>query len=124
MFYFIPFFFSNHHDKKLQEVLKFLTGTKEIKDIKIISVFADNDEYGYLSNSYSYITKAIYSGEKIKNYKEFIENLGFYSKMDDENSNNLILLSTDNFERRFLGLIEAENQKDNLSIINNFKEDD
>ena len=124
VFYFIPFFFSNNHDKKLQEVLKFLTGTKEIKDIKIISVFADSDKYGFLNNSYSYITKAIYSGEKIKNYKEFIENLGFYSKMDDENSNNLISLSTDNFERRFLGLIEAENQKDNLSIINNFKEDD
>ena len=124
VFYFIPFFFDNYHDKKLQNVLEFLKGTKEINDIKIVSVFADSDKFSLLDKSNSYKTKAIYSGEKIKNYKEFIENLGFYSKMDDENSNNLISLSTDNFERRFLGLIEAENKKDNLSIINNSKEED
>ena len=124
VFYFIPFFFDNYHDKKLQNVLEFLTGTKEINDIKIVSVFADSDKFSLLDKSNYYKTKAIYSGEKIKNYKEFIENLGFYSKMDDENSNNLISLSTDNFERRFLGLIEAENKKDNLSIINNSKEED
>ena len=124
VFYFIPFFFDNYHDKKLQNVLEFLTGTKEINDIKIVSVFADSDKFILLDKSNCYKTKAIYSGEKIKNYKEFIENLGFYSKMDDENSNNLISLSTDNFERRFLGLIEAENKKDNLSIINNSKEED
>jgi len=124
VFYFIPFFFDNYHDKKLQNVLEFLKGTKEINDIKIVSVFADSDKFILLDKSNFYKTKAIYSGEKIKNYKEFIENLGFYSKMDDENSNNLISLSTDNFERRFLGLIEAENKKDNLSIINNSKEED
>ena len=124
VFYFIPFFFDNYHDKKLQNVLEFLKGTKEINDIKIVSVFADSDKFSLLDKSNCYKTKAIYSGEKIKNYKEFIENLGFYSKMDDENSNNLISLSTDNFERRFLGLIEAENKKDNLSIINNSKEED
>ena len=95
-----------------------------LNDIKIVSVFADSDKFILLDKSNCYKTKAIYSGEKIKNYKEFIENLGFYSKMDDENSNNLISLSTDNFERRFLGLIETENKKDNLSIINNSKEED
>ena len=66
----------------------------------------------------------ICSGDKITNYRIFIENGGYLIKMDDENSDNLVSLSVDNFEERFLRLIESDKKKDNLSIINNYKEEE
>jgi len=45
-------------------------------------------------------------------------------KLDDENSNNFVPLSVENFEERFLRLIESDKKKDNLSIINNYKEEE
>ena len=96
----------------------------QVEFVKIVSIFADKNFHEFWIKNYKFFNKAIYSGDKIRNYRSFIENLGFYNKTDDENSNNLISLSSDNFERRFLRLIESDKKKDNLSIINNYKEDE
>ena len=61
---------------------------------------------------------------KMENYYIYIENYGFYSKTDEENSNNLISFSEDNFERRLFELIEADKKKDNLSMIYKYLEDE
>ena len=126
IFYFIPFVFDKYDDSaiKFQKILNFLKETKEIEFVKIVSIFADKNFHEFWIKNYKFFNKAIYSGDKIRNYRSFIENLGFYNKTDDENSNNLISLSSDNFERRFLRLIESDKKKDNLSIINNYKEDE
>jgi hypothetical protein len=96
----------------------------EIDTIKIVSIFADKNSRNIFVNDFNIIMKAIYSGDKVTNYKIFIENGGYLIKMDDENSDNLVSLSVDNFEERFLRLIESDKKKDNLSIINNYKEEE
>ena len=60
----------------------------------------------------------------LNNYSNYIENYGFYSKTDEENSNNLISFSEDNFERRLFELIEADKKRDSLSIIYNYQEEE
>ena len=42
----------------------------------------------------------------IDNYKTFIENGGYFRKLEGEYSNNLISFSEDNFEGRLAELIE------------------
>lgn len=122
VFYYIPIFF--RVEKKFISVFNYLSTIKEISLIKIISVFvSEKNVYQYISdNRIKY--QGIYNGKKIQNYYVYIENYGFYSKTDDENVNNLISFSEDNFERRLLELIERDKKKDNLSIINNYQEDE
>ena len=123
IFYFIPLLFEKL-DSKEEKIIGFLKEIKEIDTIKIVSIFADKYRCNIFVNDYNIIMKAIYSGDKITNYRIFIENGGYLIKMDDENSNNLVSLSVDNFEERFLRLIESDKKKDNLSIINNYKEEE
>ena len=123
IFYFIPLLFDKL-DNKEEKIIGFLKEIKEIDTIKIVSIFADKNSRNIFVNDFNIIMKAIYSGDKVTNYKIFIENGGYLIKMDDENSNNLVSLSVDNFEERFLRLIESDKKKDNLSIINNYKEEE
>ena len=123
IFYFIPLLFEKL-DSKEEKIIGFLKEIKEIDTIKIVSIFADKNSRNIFVNDFNIIMKAIYSGDKITNYRIFIENGGYLIKMDDENSNNLVSLSVDNFEERFLRLIESDKKKDNLSIINNYKEEE
>ena len=123
VFYFIPILL-NADDKKKENIINILKETEQINKIKIVSVFANSKCFDYLVNNENFFMKAIYSGNKIPNYFNFITNYGFHRKNDDENTYNLNSLSEDNFERRLLGLIEAYKIKDNLSIINNYKEDE
>ena len=123
IFYFIPLLFEKL-DSKEEKIIGFLKEIKEIDTIKIVSIFADKNSRNIFVNDFNIIMKAIYSGDKVTNYKIFIENGGYLIKMDDENSNNLVSLSVDNFEERFLRLIESDKKKDNLSIINNYKEEE
>ena len=123
IFYFIPLLFEKL-DSKEEKIIGFLKEIKEIDTIKIVSIFADKNSRNIFVNDFNIIMKAIYSGDKVANYKIFIENGGYLIKMDDENSNNLVSLSVDNFEERFLRLIESDKKKDNLSIINNYKEEE
>ena len=123
IFYFIPLLFEKL-DSKEEKIIGFLKEIKEIDTIKIVSIFADKNSLNIFVNDFNIIMKAIYSGDKITNYRIFIENGGYLIKMDDENSNNLVSLSADNFEERFLRLIESDKKKDNLSIINNYKEEE
>ena len=123
IFYFIPLLFEKL-DSKEEKIIGFLKEIKEIDTIKIVSIFADKNSRNIFVNNFNIIMKAIYSGDKITNYRIFIENGGYLIKMDDENSNNLVSLSVDNFEERFLRLIESDKKKDNLSIINNYKEEE
>ena len=123
IFYFIPLLFDKL-DSKEEKIIGFLKEIKEIDTIKIVSIFADKNSRNIFVNDFNIIMKAIYSGDKVTNYKIFIENGGYLIKMDDENSNNLVSLSVDNFEERFLRLIESDKKKDNLSIINNYKEEE
>ena len=123
IFYFIPLLFDKL-DSKEEKIIGFLKEIKEIDTIKIVSIFADKYRCNIFVNDFNIIMKAIYSGDKITNYRIFIENGGYLIKMDDENSNNLVSLSVDNFEERFLRLIESDKKKDNLSIINNYKEEE
>ena len=123
IFYFIPLLFEKL-DSKEEKIIGFLKEIKEIDTIKIVSIFADKYRRNIFVNDFNIIMKAIYSGDKITNYRIFIENGGYLIKMDDENSNNLASLSVDNFEERFLRLIESDKKKDNLSIINNYKEEE
>ena len=123
IFYFIPLLFEKL-DSKEEKIIGFLKEIKEIDTIKIVSIFADKYRCNIFVNDFNIIMKAIYSGDKITNYRIFIENGGYLIKMDDENSNNLVSLSVDNFEERFLRLIESDKKKDNLSIINNYKEEE
>ena len=123
IFYFIPLLFEKL-DSKEEKIIGFLKEIKEIDTIKIVSIFADKYRCNIFVNDFNIIMKAIYSGDKVTNYRIFIENGGYLIKMDDENSNNLVSLSVDNFEERFLRLIESDKKKDNLSIINNYKEEE
>ena len=123
IFYFIPLLFEKL-DSKEEKIIGFLKEIKEIDTIKIVSIFADKYRRNIFANDFNIIMKAIYSGDKITNYRIFIENGGYLIKIDDENSNNLVSLSVDNFEERFLRLIESDKKKDNLSIINNYKEEE
>ena len=123
IFYFIPLLFEKL-DSKEEKIIGFLKEIKEIDTIKIVSIFADKNSRNIFVNDFNIIMKAIYSGDKVTNYKIFIENGGYLIKMDDENSDNLVSLSVDNFEERFLRLIESDKKKDNLSIINNYKEEE
>ena len=123
IFYFIPLLFEKL-DSKEEKIIGFLKEIKEIDTIKIVSIFADKNSRNIFVNDFNIIMKAIYSGDKITNYRIFIENGGYLIKIDDENSNNLVSLSVDNFEERFLRLIESDKKKDNLSIINNYKEEE
>ena len=123
IFYFIPLLFEKL-DSKEEKIIGFLKEIKEIDTIKIVSIFADKNSLNIFVNDFNIIMKAIYSGDKITNYRIFIENGGYLIKIDDENSNNLVSLSVDNFEERFLRLIESDKKKDNLSIINNYKEEE
>ncbi len=106
IFYFIPILFGNAKKKHLN-IFKYLESIEQIDKIKIISVFGENEAMNDIDikiNKNKFIYKCIYSGEKINNYSNYIENYGFYSKTDEENSNNLISFSEDNFERRLLEL--------------------
>ena len=123
IFYFIPLLFEKL-DSKEEKIIGFLKEIKEIDTIKIVSIFADKYRRNIFANDFNIFMKAIYSGDKVTNYRIFIENGGYLIKMDDENSNNLVSLSVDNFEERFLRLIESDKKKDNLSIINNYKEEE
>ena len=123
IFYFIPLLFEKL-DSKEEKIIGFLKEIKEIDTIKIVSIFADKYRRNIFANDFNIFMKAIYSGDKVTNYRVFIENGGYLIKMDDENSNNLVSLSVDNFEERFLRLIESDKKKDNLSIINNYKEEE
>ena len=123
IFYFIPLLFEKL-DSKEEKIIGFLKEIKEIDTIKIVSIFADKNSRNIFVDDFNIIMKAIYSGDKVTNYKIFIENGGYLIKMDDENSDNLVSLSVDNFEERFLRLIESDKKKDNLSIINNYKEEE
>ena len=123
IFYFIPLLFEKL-DSKEEKIIGFLKEIKEIDTIKIVSIFADKNSRNIFANDFNIFMKAIYSGDKVTNYRVFIENGGYLIKMDDENSNNLVSLSVDNFEERFLRLIESDKKKDNLSIINNYKEEE
>ena len=123
IFYFIPLLFEKL-DSKEEKIIGFLKEIKEIDTIKIVSIFVDKYRRNIFANDFNIFMKAIYSGDKVTNYIIFIENGGYLIKMDDENSNNLVSLSVDNFEERFLRLIESDKKKDNLSIINNYKEEE
>ena len=126
IFYFIPILFGNAK-KKLLNIFKYLDSIEQIEKIKIISVFGENKLINDINNDKNknkFIYKCIYSGEKINNYNNYIENYGFYSKTDEENSNNLISFSEDNFERRLFELIEADKKRDSLSIIYNYQEEE
>ena len=126
IFYFIPILFGNAKKKHLN-IFKYLDSIEQIEKIKIISVFGENEAINDINidiNKNKFIYKCIYSGEKINNYNIYIENYGFYSKTDEENSNNLISFSEDNFERRLFELIEADKKKDSLSIIYNYQEEE
>ena len=126
IFYFIPILFGNAKKKHLN-IFKYLESIEQIDKIKIISVFGENEAMNDIDikiNKNKFIYKCIYSGEKINNYSNYIENYGFYSKTDEENSNNLISFSEDNFERRLFELIEADKKRDSLSIIYNYQEEE
>ena len=120
VFYFLPI--SQVIDQTRKKIIKFLKETEEIDTIKIVAVFVDT--YWCLDDfpDYKIDLKAIYSGKKVSSYNYIFRDYNYYEKKDDENSYNSISLSDDNFERRLLELIEADNKKDNLSIINNEEE--
>ena len=120
--YFIPILFANAKRKHLK-IFKYLNNIEHIDTIKLISVFSEQNPIYEIKN-HKFIFKCIYSGKKMENYYIYIENYGFYSKTDEENSNNLISFSEDNFERRLFELIEADKKKDNLSMIYKYLEDE
>ena len=120
--YFIPILFTNAKRKHLK-IFKYLNNIEHIDTIKLISVFSEQNPIYEIKN-HKFIFKCIYSGKKMENYYVYIENYGFYSKTDEENSNNLISFSEDNFERRLFELIEADKKKDNLSMIYKYLEDE
>ena len=120
--YFIPILFTNAKRKHLK-IFKYLNNIEHIDTIKLISVFSEQNPIYEIKN-HKFFFKCIYSGKKMENYYIYIENYGFYSKTDEENSNNLISFSEDNFERRLFELIEADKKKDNLSMIYKYLEDE
>ena len=120
--YFIPILFTNAKRKHLK-IFKYLNNIEHIDTIKLISVFSEQNPIYEIKN-HKFIFKCIYSGKKMENYYIYIGNYGFYSKTDEENSNNLISFSEDNFERRLFELIEADKKKDNLSMIYKYLEDE
>ena len=90
--------------EKLKKI-DFLKKYKEINNITIISVFLNKAIYEHFKEN-KIIFKSIYCGKSIDNYKTFIENGGYFRKLEGEYSNNLISFSEDNFEGRLAELIE------------------
>ena len=122
IFFFVPIFLDNGKD--YVDIVKYLLNIKQIRLIKFVSIFACNGRKEIIDYSDRCKLKAVYSGNKVPAYCDYINNFGFYCHMDDEDSNNLISFSEDNFERRLLELKESENKKDILSVINNYQEDE
>ena len=60
-----------------------------------------------------FIFKSIYCGPIIDNHKNYIENGGFYRKMEGEYASSLLSLSEERFEERLAELIEMNMNKTN-----------
>ena len=91
-------------DKKNK--LDYLKGIKEINVINIVSIFLNNEIYEKFQEKNKVEFKSIYCGKAIRNYKNFIQNGGYFTKMEGEYSNNLMSFSEENFEGRLAQLIE------------------
>ena len=92
--------------------LDYLKGINEINKIYIISIFMNKNIYEkYQENKI--IFKSIYCGKIIDNHKNYIENGGFYRKMEGEYASSLLSLSEERFEERLAELIEMNMNKTN-----------
>ena len=92
--------------------LDYLKGINEINKIYIISIFMNKNIYEkYQENKI--IFKSIYCGTIIDNHKNYIENGGFYRKMEGEYASSLLSLSEERFEERLAELIEMNMNKTN-----------
>ena len=91
--------------EKLKQFINYLKDKKEVNTISIISIFLKKDLIEqYEQNKIEF--KSIYCGSAVDNYHDFIENGGYYSKMEGEYSNNLVSFSENNFEGKLAQSIE------------------
>jgi uridine kinase len=92
--------------------LDYLKGINEINKIYIISIFMNKNIYEKYQEK-KFIFKSIYCGPIIDNHKNYIENGGFYRKMEGEYASSLLSLSEEIFEERLAELIEMNMNKTN-----------
>lgn len=91
--------------EKLKQFINYLKDKKEVNTISIISIFLKKDLIEqYDKDKIEF--KNIYCGSAVDNYHDFIENGGYYSKMEGEYSNNLVSFSENNFEGKLAQSIE------------------
>jgi uridine kinase len=91
--------------EKLKQFINYLKDKKEVNTISIISIFLKKDLIEqYDKDKIEF--KSIYCGSAVDNYHDFIENGGYYSKMEGEYSNNLVSFSENNFEGKLAQSIE------------------
>ena len=93
------------HSEKLKRFIDFLKDKKEVNTISIVSIFLKKDIIEQY-NTDKIEFNSIYCGTAVDNYHDFIENGGYYSKMEGEYSNNLVSFSENNFEGRLAQSIE------------------
>ena len=86
--------------------LEYLKGIKEINDIYIISIFINKKIYEKNEESNKIKFKSIYCGKIIDNYKNFIENGGYFRKMEGEYASSSLSLSEERFEERLAELMK------------------
>ena len=93
------------YSEKLKQFIDYLKEKKEVNIISIISIFLKKDLIEqYEQNKIEF--KSIYCGSAVDNYHDFIENGGYYSKMEGEYSNYLVSFSENNFEGKLAQSIE------------------
>ena len=93
------------YSEKLKKFIDYLKDKKEVNTISIISIFLKKEIIEqYDKNKIEF--KSIYCGSAVDNYHNFIENGGYYSKMEGEYSNNLVSFSENNFEGKLAQSIE------------------
>ena len=103
VYIYVPIFLE--YSEKLKTFLDFLKDKKEVNMINVLSIFFKKDIIEkYEKDKIEF--KSIYCGSGVENYQNFIENEGYYSKMEGEYSNNLVSFSENNFEGRLAQLIE------------------
>jgi uridine kinase len=103
VYIYVPILLEN--SEKLKQFIDYLKDKNEVNTISIISIFLKKEIIEkYDKNKIEF--KSIYCGSAVDNYHDFIENGGYYSKMEGEYSNNLVSFSENNFEGKLAQSIE------------------
>ena len=105
VFLYVPILYE--YTERLQKLLDYLKGLKEVSLITIVSIFLKKEITEKYQEKNKVEFKTIYTGNIIEDYKKIIlRGGGHYYKTEGEYSNSLISFSESNFEDKLAQLIE------------------